>query len=109
MELRSVVVIHCPRPGEVDEVTVRVAQGTTLREAVARSGLAARHPTVDLARAGVWGRVRPPGTALRDGDRVELYRPLQVDPKEARRLRARAQPRDRGAQAAPTEPIRNSR
>jgi hypothetical protein len=36
---------------------------------------------------GVWGRKQPLDAALRDRDRVELYRPLQVDPKEARRLR----------------------
>jgi hypothetical protein len=44
-------------------------------------------------RLGVWGRVQPPDTALREGDRVELYRPLSVDPKEARRLRYKKQQR----------------
>lgn len=37
---------------------------------------------------GIFGRIVTPKTRLRDGDRVELYRPLQVDPKEARRRRA---------------------
>jgi putative ubiquitin-RnfH superfamily antitoxin RatB of RatAB toxin-antitoxin module len=37
--------------------------------------------------AGVWGRQAPLHQPLRQGDRVELYRPLQVDPKDARRLR----------------------
>ncbi len=40
---------------------------------------------------GVWGKVRPPDFALRDGDRVELYRPLKADPKVARRDNARRQ------------------
>jgi putative ubiquitin-RnfH superfamily antitoxin RatB of RatAB toxin-antitoxin module len=92
----TVIVVHCPRPGEVDEVELRVEAGTTLREAVTRSGLAARHPTVELGRAGIWGRVRPPGTLLHDGDRVELYRPLTVDPKEARRVRAEVRRRRSG-------------
>ena len=42
---------------------------------------------------GVWGRVQPLDHVLRDGDRVELYRPLTVDPKEARRLRYKKQQR----------------
>jgi putative ubiquitin-RnfH superfamily antitoxin RatB of RatAB toxin-antitoxin module len=38
---------------------------------------------------GVFGEPATPETRLRDGDRVEVYRPLQIDPKEARRRRAR--------------------
>jgi uncharacterized protein len=41
----------------------------------------------------VWGRVTPLDHVLRDGDRVEIYRPLTVDPKEARRLRYKRQRR----------------
>jgi putative ubiquitin-RnfH superfamily antitoxin RatB of RatAB toxin-antitoxin module len=44
-----------------------------------------------VAAVGVWGKVRPLDFALRDGDRVELYRPLQADPKDARRDKARQQ------------------
>jgi putative ubiquitin-RnfH superfamily antitoxin RatB of RatAB toxin-antitoxin module len=53
--------------------------------------LAQRHPAVDFAslRVGVWGKLRELGDALRDLDRVEIYRPLKVDPKEARRVRYR--------------------
>ena len=46
----------------------------------------------DAAAVGVWGKVRPPDHLLRDGDRVELYRALQADPKEARRAKARQAP-----------------
>jgi hypothetical protein len=38
---------------------------------------------------GIWGRACAPGTLLADGDRVEIYRPLTMDPNEARRLRAK--------------------
>ena len=71
-------------------VALEVPEGTTASEAVERSGLAARFPGIDPARApiGIFGRVTAPATPLRDGDRVEIYRPLQVDPKEARRARA---------------------
>ena len=42
---------------------------------------------LDQLRIGIWGRVRPLQTPLRERDRIEVYRPLTVDPKEARRLR----------------------
>lgn len=90
-ERLRVSVAYSPRAGEVDEVTVELAPGATLADAIAASGLAARHPEADgaSARVGVWGRVQPASTPLRDRDRVEVYRALQVDPKEARRLRYR--------------------
>ena len=91
----QVEVVYCPAPGEVDRVELTLGEGATLADALAASGLAARHG-LDLSslRVGVWGRERPPPTALRQSDRVEVYRPLTVDPKEARRLRYR---KDRGS------------
>jgi uncharacterized protein len=66
-------------------------QGASLEHAVRASGLLKAHEEIDLARCavGVWGRKRALTDALRDRDRVEVYRPLKVDPKEARRLRYR--------------------
>ena len=52
-------------------------------------------------KAGIWSRVRDLSTPLRDLDRVEIYRPLQVDPKEARRLRYK---RDRGQKSRASKP-----
>ncbi len=92
-----VLVVHCPAPGVADEVELRLAATATLRDALAASGMAQRHAGIDLKRSGIWGRVRPLDTPLRDGDRVELYRGLRVDPKEARRLRYRGQPGRAGA------------
>jgi uncharacterized protein len=87
----SVVVVYSPRAGEVDEVRLSLPIGTTVHDALQASGLAQRHPAVDFAtlRVGVWGKLRQPADALRDRDRVEFYRPLTVDPKEARRVRYR--------------------
>jgi len=88
-----VSVAYSPRAGEVDEVVLEVAAGATIGDALQASGLAARHPGLALERlpVGVWGSFRDRGDPLREGDRVELYRPLLVDPKEARRLRYKAQ------------------
>ncbi len=65
--------------------------GATLRQAVDASALLQRHPGIDLdaQKLGVFGKVKPADAPLRDGDRVEVYRPLQADPKETRRRRAK--------------------
>jgi len=77
-------------PGAEDAVTLRLAPGATLRDAVLRSGMLERHPEIDLAvqKLGVFGESAAADRPLADGDRVEIYRALLVDPKEARRRRA---------------------
>ncbi|HSW14595.1 MAG TPA: RnfH family protein [Solimonas sp.] len=72
-------------------LALEVEQGTTLREAVQRSGILERFPQIDLERdrLGIFSRPAAPDAVLREGDRVEIYRPLIIDPKEARRRRAR--------------------
>ncbi|MDZ7855561.1 RnfH family protein [Sphaerotilus sp.] len=88
-----VEVAYSPAPRQVDLQCFVLPAGTTAAQAVIAAGLPARHPGFDLARVtvAVWGRAVPPSAVLRDGDRLELCRPLIVDPKEARRLRYRAQ------------------
>lgn len=90
-ETLTVSVAYSPRAGVVDEVILNLPAGATLIEAIRASGLLQRHAGLDLAQAkfGIWGRVERADTPLRERDRVELYRPLVVDPKEARRLRYR--------------------
>lgn len=73
-----------------DAVTLRLPAGATAADAVRASGVLARHPEINLERQkiGIYGKVVPEGTPLADGDRIEIYRPLALDPKEARRRRA---------------------
>ena len=73
-------------------VALQVPQGTTLAQAVMRAGVAEQFPQLDLAQLalGVHGKQRRADELVRDGDRVELYRPLTADPKTARRARAAA-------------------
>ena len=91
-----------PVEGVAEEIGVTVAAGATLLEALRASGVLERHPQLDPARhaVGIWGRVCALDTVLKEGDRVEIYRPLQVDPKEARRRRQRLQ-RDAAATCSP--------
>jgi putative ubiquitin-RnfH superfamily antitoxin RatB of RatAB toxin-antitoxin module len=76
---------------EQDIVRVELDEGARALDALAASGLRQRHPEIDFnaLRLGVFGKEIEAGASLSDGDRVELYRPLAVDPKDARRARAR--------------------
>ncbi|MDO5073047.1 MAG: RnfH family protein [Neisseria animaloris] len=69
--------------------TMQVEEGTTARQAVLQSRIAAEFPDADVEKAplGIFGKAVKDDTVLRDKDRVEVYRPLLIDPKEARRLR----------------------
>jgi uncharacterized protein len=89
----TVVVAYSPAPRQVEQVSVTLTAPATVADALRASGLLERHPEIEPGRhdIGVWGKLRAPADALRDGDRVELYRPLKVDPKEARRQRQRSQ------------------
>jgi hypothetical protein len=90
-----VEVVHSPAPRRVDSVTIELEDGARVGEAVARWLVLPRGAGSGLdaaavgAQVGVWGRRVPLETVLRDGDRVEMYRPLQCDPKESRRRRQR--------------------
>ncbi|GLQ99678.1 RnfH family protein [Dyella mobilis] len=66
-------------------------RGSTVMQAVEQSGLLQELPQleVDPSRLGVFSRRVAPDDALHDGDRVEIYRPLTLDPKDARRRRMR--------------------
>lgn len=102
-----VEVAHCPRPGQTDLVVLELAEGATLADAVRASGLVERHGLAwDTLSAGIWGRVKEPATPLRERDRVELYRPLRVDPKEARRQRYQRHKERLAARAVSGSPTR---
>jgi len=91
-----VEVCYSPASGEVECFPLELPQGSTLWQAVLACGLLQRHPGLaQEAATGIWGRRQPRDAVLRDRDRVELYRPLKVDPKEARRQRYRGQARRR--------------
>ena len=71
--------------------SLQVAPGTTIEAAILASGVLQQFPAIDLATApvGLYGKKRPMGTVLREHDRIEIYRPLVADPKDARRRRAK--------------------
>jgi len=85
--IRVTVVIAWP--DQATEVALALPPGATVADALAESRLASRHPEIDVARSavGIFGRRVARDRVLADGDRVEVYRPLVADPKEARRRR----------------------
>jgi putative ubiquitin-RnfH superfamily antitoxin RatB of RatAB toxin-antitoxin module len=66
---------------------LEVPQGSTLLDALNRSGILSRFPQVDLKRqkVGIFGKFAKLDTPLRNGDRVEIYRPITVDPTKVKR------------------------
>lgn len=76
-----------------DKTTVQIAlslpQGSTVSEAISASGLHQKHPETIEYAVGIYAKRVTLDTLLRDGDRVEVYRPLSLDPKEKRRQLAK--------------------
>ena len=70
---------------------MQVSEKTSVREAIAQSGVLSRFPEISIEhnRVGVYGEIVELDHVLDEGDRVEIYRPLLMDPMEARRLRAK--------------------
>jgi putative ubiquitin-RnfH superfamily antitoxin RatB of RatAB toxin-antitoxin module len=81
-------------PGRQEVIEFELPPGSRVVDALERARAFDFFPGVDAARlrVGIWSRVCDAQTVLRDGDRVEVYRPLEVDPKAMRRARARLKP-----------------
>ncbi|MBY0233447.1 MAG: RnfH family protein [Burkholderiaceae bacterium] len=87
----AVELVWSPQAGEVHQRQLLVAPGSSVEQAL-RTCVDFAPQLAQLAelRVGVWGRIKPLSTVLRENDRIEVYRPLTVDPKEARRQRYKA-------------------
>ena len=108
--LLNVRVAYSAQPQAVDVVQLALPAGSRVQDAVQASGLLERHGLVldDSLAVGVWMKLRPLDTLLREADRVEIYRGLRVDPKEARRVRYQRH-KDRLAAAQATTARRSHR
>ena len=94
MALLRVEVVYAT-PDQQEVVQVELAPGARVIDALEASALAQRYPVIDGHRVGIFGVEVSQQATLADGDRVEIYRPLAFDPKEARRARARVRPTKR--------------
>ena len=87
MTLHVSVAVALPDRQEVIEV--ELPEGSRVADAVGVSRILERYPELRGAQTGIWSRRCSADTPLREGDRVELYRPLVADPKQMRRARVR--------------------
>ncbi len=86
------VTIVAASPNQVEERALSLASGTTLRDALLLAGDIGVDSLVESdLDVGIWGKRVPLDTLLRDGDRIERYRPITADPKQARHNRASQQ------------------
>lgn len=70
-------------------IKLELPDGSTVEDALICSKIYETHPETTALAVGIYSKLVPMDTCLREGDRVELYRPLAIDPKEKRRLLAR--------------------
>ena len=90
--MMRITVAWSPAARRVTQVTVELPEGGTVRDAVRAADVASRCPElIECGTVGVAGRRADGDRVLRDGERVEVLRPLKVDPKTARRERFRRQ------------------
>lgn len=82
-----VTVAFCA-PNEEDFGEVRLPAHSTVRDAIDATGILKRRPELNGLDTGIWGQRCGLEQRVVDGDRVEIYRPLTIDPKEGRRMRA---------------------
>ncbi len=88
--LISVILVYSPAPRQVIEKTLELPKGSTVLKALQAAEMLeiAIDPTNTV---GIWGKKTSPSHVLHDLDRIEIYRPLKVDPKVARRERFQKQ------------------
>lgn len=79
-------------PERQELVTLEVAVGTTVQQAIEKSLVCKLFPDCDFdhCQVGIWGHIADRGQPVRHGDRIELYRELLIDPRDARRTLATA-------------------
>ncbi|MEX3638780.1 RnfH family protein [Paraburkholderia sp. BR14320] len=89
MNARLTVEVCYALASEQALIAVELPAGATLKQAIDASGILQRFPSIDLntQKVGVFGKLKPLDTVLADHDRVEIYRPLLVDPKVSRQRR----------------------
>ena len=79
-------------PDEQKIIKLNVLVGTTMYDAIVQSGITNIFPQINIEtdKCGIFGKAvkKPKEHELREGDRVEIYRPLTIDPKQARLNRA---------------------
>jgi putative ubiquitin-RnfH superfamily antitoxin RatB of RatAB toxin-antitoxin module len=77
-------------PDKQHVISLQVSQGTTIEQAIRLSGILDEFPQIDITKnkLGIFGKLKKADVVVREGERVEIYRPLIADPKQVRKQRA---------------------
>ena len=88
-ELINIEVVY-GQPQRQELISLKVTSSTSIKEAIIQSDICKLFPQIELAnaRVGIFSRAAKLSDTLREGDRIEIYRPLLADPKEIRKRRA---------------------
>jgi uncharacterized protein len=72
-------------------IALDVDAGSTIQSVIQQSAILTVFPEIDLAKqkVGIFGKIKSLSDTVKAGDRIEIYRPLTIDPKEARRAKAK--------------------
>jgi uncharacterized protein len=85
----KIEVIYVPVAQNMVRIGLMVAPGSTVGDVLNQSGILETHPEVKGLAVGIFSEPVALDTPVKAGDRIEIYRPLLVDPKEKRRQRAK--------------------
>ena len=85
----KVEIVHIPIEGNALRSYIAFAEGMTVEDVLSQSGLLETHPELVGLPIGIFSRTVQLNTQVRSGDRIEIYRPLRLDPMEIRRQRAK--------------------
>lgn len=85
----EIAYVGSPPDGDEYLLTLEVATGCTVKAAVEQSNILTKCPEIPWpdCKIGIFGRLVDKSYVLQEGDRIEIYRPLTIDPKERRRKR----------------------
>ena len=85
----SAALVYIPLSKKAISLSLMLKDGATVADALEQAGLFQRYPETQEMPIGIFGTLVPLTRIVKDGDRIEVYRPLQLDPKEKRRERSR--------------------
>lgn len=91
------IIVVYATPQQQVEIPLTVEESCTVALAIKRSGILQRFPEIKFSsiKVGIFSKRVALDASLHEGDRIEIYRPLILDPKQARTLRAKLQKKDR--------------
>lgn len=85
----KIELVYVAKDSAVFQIKMELKKGTTVGQALIESGLYSRYPETKEMPVGIYAQRVSQDVLLKDGDRIEVYRSLELDPKEKRRQRAR--------------------